>query len=453
MPSTYRQIVLTHWNAGVFRPAALPQLLPELIIYALLYDEVLIREEDLITNRAITRLLASDDNLRIFSELLAGGFVKLLRLPLDSYPAGRRFDPIRLPISARVEEHQVRRSYKGNPWKPTAWEWRLFASLDEIIAKHPSASRYHLPFASDNPFAAQLGEILQNREEYRLPSHPVFRYLNARTADTFVSFCQDPDAWRRFLHHKGVDNPIVGPDAGFYRSAAYQCSNFLPTRRAIRRLVESVYAATYCERESSDGRYGGSELVELPYRYSSDRERETATSEAQRIELAPTDVAAQVSLRPGIATVLARTRMTPEFQLLRRTLDALGADPESPLLAESRFREAWRNVCAIYAENAAIHQLPLSTADKRVTHYFIYAYILARVLGLVIMPSVSPFELQVAGDAAAIAVMEKWGPAMAKGFRALVNIPALREHMEAAVDVRCSPVPLTIERPSRDGGA
>src|SRR5216684_983509 len=441
----YRQIVLTHWNAGVFRSASLPQLLPELAIYSLLYDEVLIREEDLITNRAIMRLLSDERSFTVFAELLISGLVKLLRLPLDVYPIGRRFDPVRLPISARVEEHQLRRSYKGNPWKPTAWEWRLFSLLDEIVAKHPSASRFHSPFAPDNPFAAQLGEILGNRSVYRLGLHPVFRYLGSRTADTFINFCDDPEAWRRFLYDHGVQDPIVGPDAGFYRSAAYQCSNFLPTPRAIRRLVESVYAATYCERESSDGRYGGSELVELPYRYSSEEERNAAGDDALRIEVSPTDAAATIALRPGIAAVLVHTRASAEFHVLRQTLEALGTTPESPLLAEGLFREAWQNLCSVYAENAAISLRPARPGDKTAIHYLIYAYVLARVLGVLIMPSRPDVELQVAEDAAAIAAMEKWGPAMLKGFRALVKIPALREQMDASIAVRCSTVPLTVE--------
>jgi hypothetical protein len=109
----YQQIILTHWNAGVFHSASLPQLLQELVIYALLYDDVLIREEDLLTNRAITRLLSEENNFVFFSELLISGLVKLLRMPLAMYPQGRRYDPVRLPISARVEEHQLRRSYNG----------------------------------------------------------------------------------------------------------------------------------------------------------------------------------------------------------------------------------------------------------------------------------------------------------------------------------------------------
>jgi hypothetical protein len=210
------RIVLTHWNAGVFHSSSTPRLLPELVIYSLLYDEVLIREEDLITNRAVTRLLSEENNFAVFSELLTSGLVKLLRLPIDAYPRDRKFDPMRLPISSRVEEHQLRRTYKGKPWKPTSTEWQLFQRLDEIVTTFPSASRYHAPFPKENPFATQLGEILENRESYKLSSHPVFSYIDQEAADQFAVFCREPEAWLRFLRSKGIAKPIVGPDAGFY---------------------------------------------------------------------------------------------------------------------------------------------------------------------------------------------------------------------------------------------
>jgi hypothetical protein len=441
----YQQIVLTHWNAGVFRPASLLQLLPELVIYSLLYNEVLIREEDLLTNRAVTRLLSDENNFNVFSELLISGLVKLLRLPLEFYPPGRRFDPVRLPISSRVEEHQLRRTYKGKPWKPTSSEWWLFRRLDEIVTKYPSASRYHSSFPRGNPFAAQLSDILENRESYRLMSHPVFRYLDDKTADQFVTFCRDPGAWQRFLYDKGVKSPIVGPDTGFYRSAVYQCSDFLPTSRAIRRLAESVYAAVYCERESSDGRYGGSDLVELPYRYHSERERTTAIEDAVRIEIVPTHAAASIAVQPGIAEVLVRTRTSSEFESVRRTIEALGRNADSPLLAETRFSEAWRNLCAVYAENSAVSLEPSKSADHHAVRYTVFAYILARVLGILVLPTGGPnFDLTPIADAAAIAATEKLGPVLLRSFRALVKIPALQERMETSAAIRCSTVPLTV---------
>jgi hypothetical protein len=439
----HQQIILTHWNAGVFHSESLPQLLPELVIYSLLYDEVLIREEDLLTNRAITGLLSDEDNFSLFSELLISGLVKLLRLPLESYTPGRKFDPTLLPISARAEEHQLRRSYKGKPWRPTRREWQLFERLDEVVRKFPSASRYHASFAQGNQFAAQLAEILENRKPYRLTSHPVFRYLDEQTADQFLKFCRDPEAWQRVLRDQGVTNPIVGPDAGFYRSAAYQCSELLPTPRAIRRLVESVYAAIYCERESADGRYGGSELVELPYRYQSDSERASETEDAVRVEVIPTLAVATIALKPKIAVVLMRTRESPEFESLRRTIDALGRSPESPLLGEAQFRDAWRSLCAVFAEKSAIHLEALTSTDRKVARYGVYAYLLARALGFLIRPTgglrvdLSPIE-----DAAVIKSIEKFGPKLLKCVRASVKIPALRERMETSLGIRCSNVPL-----------
>jgi hypothetical protein len=425
--SQSQQIVLTHWNAGVFHSTC--------------------REEDLLTNRAITGLLSDEDNFAVFSELLGAGLVKLLLLPLSVYPLGRRFDPVRLPISARAEEHQIRRSYKGKPWNPTKREERLFRRLDELVTGSPASARYHAPFVPGNPFAAQLGEILDNRSSYQLSSHPVFGYLDETTADQFSAFCNKPEEWRRFLYDHGVTNPIVGPDDGFYRSAAYQCANFLPTRRAILRLVESVYAATYCERETADGRYGGSELIELPYRYPTQAERTDAAQEALRVELAPTEAAADIVVRRGVAEVLVRTRASQEFASIRQILDALGSTPESPLLAETHFRGAWRDLCAVYAENSARILTPSAGAAHKIVRYAVWAFVLARVLGLHILPiRAGNLDLEVAEDAAVIAGVERLGKPLLNGFRALVRIPALRERMGASVGIRCSTVPLTIDR-------
>ena len=234
-------------------------------------------------------------------------------------------------------------------------------------------------------------------------------------------------------------------DMGFFRTAAYQCSNFLPTPRAIRRLVEPVYAATYCERESADGRYGGSELVELPYRYQSDDDRAAAMEEAIRIEVVPTEAVATTSVQPGLAAVLVRTRASTEFETVRRTVEALGLSLESPLLAEADFRDAWRNLCALYAENSLTRRAVPTSAERRVVHCAVFAYVLTRVLGFLILP-MSGSGLDVATDAVGIKAIEKLGPKMLSGFRALVNIPALRERMEMSVNVRCSTVPLTISK-------
>ena len=84
-------------------------------------------------------------------------------------------------------------------------------------------------------------------------------------------------------------------------------------------------------------------------------------------------------------------------------------------------------------------------AAHHVAHFSVCAYVLARVLGILVLPAVGPgHEPVVAEDAAVIAAIEKLGPKMLRGVRALVRIPAIRKQMENSADVRCSTVPLTL---------
>jgi hypothetical protein len=445
-----RRIILTHWNAGVFASGELPNLLPELVVYALLYDEVLIREEDLFTNRQIMRLLAEDENFQFFEELLVSGLVRLLRLPVGDYPSGRRFDPIRLPISARVEEHQLRRTYKGGPWKPARWEWRLFEKLDRILYENRSAWEFHVSFPAGNSFAAELAEVLEHRESYGLASHPLFRRIDPKTADAFILFCREPGAWQRFLHDQGVTSFIAGPDGGFFRSAAYQCAKLLPTPRRAQRLIESAYAAVFCNRERSEGRYGG-ELVELPYKFPTADELENARKMLVKVEVAPTGATAQVPILPGIANVLVRTRESPAYTELRRVLRRLGTEEALPL--ETEFKAAWLNVCDVYADHLAYLAARSQAHVGKTRTYGVWAYLLARVLGLIVLPH-GPFGLE-----SAVVIdhaVEHYGFHLLQGFRGVWQAPRIRQSLSDAAAIRTSRVILntvegrgdSVERPA-----
>lgn len=448
-----RQIVLTHWNAGVFDSSTVSQLLPELLVYSLLYDEVLIREEDLLTNHHIVRLLDEPTERRIFEELLAEGLVKLLRLPPEAYPSGRKYDPERLPISARVEEHKLRRSYKGKPWRPTSKDWRVFCSLDRIIVDHPGASRFHAPFPPGNLFAEQLAELLDKRRDYRLNANPSFRRLDPGTADKFIKLCREPEAWQRFLKDASATNIISGPDGGFYRSAAYQCSYLLPTPRPIQRLVESVYAATYCDREGAEGRYGGSDLIELPYRYASENERGDAVDTITRIEIVPTSATASIVVCPGIAAALARTRQSTAFEHLQRAIDQLGSADANLFPTESAFRDAWYQICAEYTEQvrSLLPALRRSRRDEVLPRYTAVLYLLARVLGFLVVPE-GPWHTHpaVGVDHAVIGALEHLGPKLLNGFRAALGAPRLTAALAGTLRVRSSKVVLNRVQKSRN---
>lgn len=440
-----RRVILTNWNAGVFSSKELPHLLPELVIYALLYDEVLIREEDLLTNRQITRLLSREENCRFFEAMLVSGLVRLLRLPISEYPEGRRFDPVRLPISARAEEHELRRSYKGKHWKPTRLEWRLFERLDRIVYDYPSASKPHMDFPSGNAFAEKLADVLEGRGGYQPSRHPLLRKIDPKTVDAFISFCREPEAWQKFLHDQGAGSVIGGPDGRFFRSAAYQCSSLLPNPGRIQSLVESVYAATFCDREHSEGRYGGM-LFELPYKLGTMEGRKQAEEMLVKVEVVATGATVQVPLISDLADVILRTRQSREYRELRSLLSRLGTEDALPL--ESEFREAWIGVCDVYANHLGFLLVrPEHSGAAGVGRYGIWAYLLARVLGLIVIPH-GPLGLE-----AAVVVdhaIEHYGLDLLRSFRAIWRVPSQRENLVNAARIRTSRIVLRTDKAKED---
>lgn len=164
----------------------------------------------------------------------------------------------------------------------------------------------------------------------------------------------------------------------------------------------------------------------MPYRYRSESERIVAEEEALRIEVVPTEAAATIRLQPGIADVLMRTRTSSEFELMRRSIDTLGRNPDSTLLSEPCFREAWRNLCAVYAENSATLLEPSRRADHRAAAYAACLYVLARVVGILILPAGGPrFDVPVVADAAVIEAMVKFRP------KATPGVPRISEDPDA----------------------
>jgi hypothetical protein len=216
----------------------------------------------------------------------------------------------------------------------------------------------------------------------------------------------------------------------------------------MQRLVESVYAATYCDRECSDGRYGGSELIELPYHYASDQERAEAAETIVRIELVPTGATAAIPIASGIAAAIARTRESIAFHRLQQTLDLLGSSASDTFLPnETGFREAWYAICAEYSQHSAPILVGQSVHDRRIPRYGVFAYILARVLGFIVLPH-GPLDtdIPVLGDAALIAAIEHKGPHLLRAFRSMLKTPLAHETLESSVSVRCSRVPLNTSR-------
>ena len=157
----------------------------------------------------------------------------------------------------------------------------------------------------------------------------------------------------------------------------------------------------------------------------------------------PTAATATIVLCPGIAAALALTRQSAEFEHLQRAIGLLGSTDPYLFPTESVFREAWHQVCAVYTHHAGplLHALTRSSSDIALPRYTAVLYLLARVLGYLVVPE-GPWDTHpaVAADHAVTGALEHLGPKLLNGFRAALGAPRLTAALANTVRVRSSKV-------------
>src|SRR5262249_365495 len=156
----------------------------------------------------------------------------------------------------------------------------------------------------------------------------------------------------------------------------------------------------------------------------------------------PTDAAAAIPLCPGVAEAVSKTRLSPEFIKLRQSLEALESSPDSTLLTESHFRHAWRRLCQVHAEHAAV--VSTRAFGHPMTTWAVVIYLLGRVVAWHIEPR-GKLDWGPLVDVAASQAIERFSPKILNAFRAVVKVPFLQHRYEMATMVRCSKVPLSIK--------
>lgn len=430
-----RRIILTDLNPSVYKQEYLSSFLSELVIHSLLYDQVLIREGDLICNRHLTNLLRDQEAFQIFAELLKAGAIRLLRVSPDSLFPDLRCDPIIHPLSARAEDHMRRRSYRGRPWKPKSWEVEIFSRLDPIIIDS-NANVLQSEFPIENGFAAELKAILSSRKLNHLKDHRAFRDITDRMADKFMSFCTDQEEWVRFLHKKGMKSPLINSERGFYRTAGYQCLEFFKHRNGMRRLIESTYAACECNRENAEGRYGRSALAELPFAYESAIAQHEAAETIMKMELVASGSQMQMVVAPGIGEVVAVARTGNAFREFQDVIRSLPS-ADSP---ERAFSVAWDSLCSVVADQWSRKLVRRAKVDERVRNICLGVYLSVRALGFVVFHGRGDLDWPIVADFAAINRIEHWVPALSQSIRATVKLPKIHKQLTNAATLRCSKI-------------
>ena len=274
-----KPIMITHWDPDLY-PTASPPGIQELVIYGITSAilrgraNVLLKEVDLLLNPKVRAAFRDDAVVGQFVSLLNTGLFKVL-LPTLSTDFGD-IDPTLQPMTAVAwERERKRRPYKNKFRQLTREDEIYCGKLDKILvnagtetSKRPDGVvRFRKEFPRTNEFACVLTGVLSRADRAWL-SRPQFRGITPKMADDFVTYCNNPS--------KAVDRlpPEVKPNSReAYRSLFYQVAdcaeykskhNNMTGSRAMKNLLQSVYA--YCElnREDASGTYEGLRIAELP---------------------------------------------------------------------------------------------------------------------------------------------------------------------------------------------
>ena len=257
-----KPIMITHWDPDLY-PAKPAPGIQELAVYGLISgvlrqdSKVLLKEVDLLLNPKIRAAFEDDAIVGQFVSLLETRRFKVL-LPPRSTDFGD-IDPTVQPMTAVARERdRKRRPYKSTIRKLTRADEVYCAKLDKILV-NAEAIQFRNDFPAENTFSGVLAAVLSSPDRSWL-GRPQFCGITPQMADAFAIYCQDPS--------KAIDRLPLGVQPHgreAYRSLLYQvadCEEYkqkqksMSGSRAMKNLLQSVYA--YCElnREDASGTYG-----------------------------------------------------------------------------------------------------------------------------------------------------------------------------------------------------
>lgn len=340
-----KPILITHWDPDLY-PARPAPGIQELVLYGLLSgvlrreSKVLIKEVDLLLNPKIRAAFEDDAVVGQFDSLLHTGRFKVLLPPLSTDFGD--VDPSVQPMTAVARERdRKKRPYKTRIRKLTRADEVYCAKLDRILVG-ARAIQFRKDFPAENTFARVLCAVLSSPDQgWR--KRPQFCGITPRMADTFVTYCQDPSKAVDRLARDGV--APHGREA--YRSLLYQVAdcdeykakhNSMSGSRAMKNLLQSVYAYSELNRESASGTYAGPRIGEIPFMDESPRDFSV-------IEAAPLlDLNAEIPIAQNIGDILGQV------------LGEIPAEPPGTTTTQMPFEDRCAHIADAFAKYSVARQ-------------------------------------------------------------------------------------------------
>lgn len=444
--STSESLVLTDWAADQKNLGNSPKaVLYKLLLLSLLYDKILIQDELFALSPRMARWFSTGEYSELLRKCFDLGTLVVLKHPLSAYPTDELKElSVHAPTLARAKYVQKFGTREEYVFEPSPRQVGLCLIIDSCLQNHPKAQRPvgSLKKRDIRPiFANILKEVLSSKHHTKW-RHAAFRGITDVMAEEFVGFIEEPGrAVARFRETRRDPVTLMGSGGKpiFNRSLAYQAASLYPPRQAnaMKRLVQTTFAAPFCWRENAAGSYSGS-LRELLWIQSGSPTELRELGEVEREEEV-------VSLEAQVDTTIALPDLTSDFvkaivhvrnsdagKKLRWSIRQLGHD-----IGFLSQKEAWREVADELA-GAVIQPKPIDirTAAIRIGK--------RTVLGSVAKGSIYVSrgeEINIPTVLGAAFLSGALGVAFDHGYEVLRNDlkkQKIRQQLEQAVQFRCT---------------
>lgn len=324
----YSAVVLTDWGADNSRIAPnVHQLIYELMLLSLLYDEILIQDEVFASSTWFAEKFWSPRDFELLHLCLRLGCIKVLTLPINTYPTDRLSELAgHSPIRARAEYMKAYSSAGDQTFIPSPELTAFHGHLDTHIlqcngTRRPVDEIRVVDFRTLFPGFLRTALLDQRWELWRKSAFPAM----------------SPQMIEKVL--RGIDHPVRAAeelppedrrshpaDTEFSRSLAFRIAKqFGAESSAMQNLVQTCFAAPFAASLSAVGRYGPA-LRELIWPWG-DREDENA-SEDRTVSL---DAAVTIPIdlpliNNSMVDIIRSVRESKEGLELRRAVQSLGSD-------------------------------------------------------------------------------------------------------------------------------
>jgi hypothetical protein len=396
-------LLLTDWTANVEAIATdRDSFLWELILHALLWNQILIQDEALVQSQVLADWFHEPQQFRLLDELIDTGVFVVLKQAPSSYPTSSLQElALHSPIQARAKHIAENIGKHGKRFCPTEQQLKFHKKLDGALKKKKATRERRGSGGSKNIhdlFSDHMLRVLHD------PLAAKSFGLASGLLKTSAIYVQNPQKAAREARKSRpfALDPRFAEAPRFTRHLGHQVAYHLerkfgrPQGRAFDSLVHSAFAKAICEVEGgATGRYGKT-LRELPLPSDELRKQprgkdvpaEVVAEFRQPLKLPP--------LRPGLAEIIRSVRETEACKALRYSI----GEPNERVPFEKE-KEYWRTMSeklsSLVFRNArkiSVNNLVLTT--KRTLHTVAHVHLFGGFLELLRHPPRNRHEARAA---------------------------------------------------------